>query len=136
MVMYKMGFEGYPKTNKDEIMLLQLLKSKIHRATVTCANLNYQGSISIDAALCRRANIVPWERVDIYNVTNGARISTYVIYGEPGEITLNGAAARCVQPGDKVIIATYAMMDENEAANHEPVVILVDDRNEEIAPLP
>ena len=117
-------------------MLLQLLKSKIHRATVTCANLNYQGSISIDAALCRRANIVPWERVDIYNVTNGARISTYVIYGEPGEITLNGAAARCVQPGDKVIIATKAMMDENEAANHEPVVILVDDRNEEIAPLP
>ena len=117
-------------------MLLTLLKSKIHRATVTCANLNYQGSISIDADVCRRAHIVPWERVDIYNVTNGARLSTYVIYGAPGEITLNGAAARCVQPGDKVIIATYAMIDENQAAEHEPIVVLVDDQNVEIAPLP
>lgn len=121
---------------KEEIMLLQLLKSKIHRATVTCANLNYQGSISIDADLCRRAHIVPWERVDIYNVTNGTRLSTYVIYGAPGEITLNGAAARCVQPGDKVIIATYAMFPEDEAAAHEPIVVLVDERNAEIPPLP
>ena len=117
-------------------MLVQLLKSKIHRATVTCANLNYQGSISIDRALCQRANILEWERVDIYNVTNGARLSTYVIYGEPGEITLNGAAARCVQPGDKVIIATYAMMDVQEAAAHQPTIVLVDDKNQEIAPLP
>ncbi len=117
-------------------MLVQLLKSKIHRATVTCANLNYQGSISIDRALCQRANILEWERVDIYNVTNGARLSTYVIYGEPGEITLNGAAARCVQPGDKVIIATYAMMDTQEAAAHQPTIVLVDDKNQEIAPLP
>ena len=117
-------------------MLVQLLKSKIHRATVTCANLNYQGSISIDRALCQRANILEWERVDIYNVTNGARLSTYVIYGEPGEITLNGAAARCVQPGDKLIIATYAMMDAQEAAAHQPTIVLVDDKNQEIAPLP
>ena len=117
-------------------MLVQLLKSKIHRATVTCANLNYQVSISIDRALCQRANILEWERVDIYNVTNGARLSTYVIYGEPGEITLNGAAARCVQPGDKVIIATYAMMDAQGAAAHRPTVVLVDDRSQEIAPLP
>lgn len=114
-------------------MLLQLLKSKIHRATVTCANLNYQGSISIDAELAQKANICEWERVDIYNVTNGARFSTYVIYGNPGEITLNGAAARCVQLGDKVIIATYAMMDPNEAKNHKPTVILVDDNNQEIS---
>ena len=117
-------------------MLVHLLKSKIHRATVTCANLNYQGSISIDRALCQRANILEWERVDIYNVTNGARLSTYVIYGEPGEITLNGAAARCVQPGDKVIIATYAMMDVQEAVAHQPTIVLVDDKNQEIAPLP
>ena len=110
-------------------MLVELLKSKIHRATVTCANLNYQGSISIDAELCRKANILQWERVDIYNVTNGARLSTYVMYGEPGEITLNGAAARCVQPGDKVIIATYAQMSEEEAAAHTPTVILVDEHN-------
>ena len=127
-------------------MLLTLLKSKIHRATVTCANLNYQGSISIDADLCRRAHIVPWERVDIYNVTNGARLSTYVIYGAPGEITLNyipgivkgiGMAVNVfTSPGDKVIIATYAMIDENQAAEHEPIVVLVDDQNVEMAPLP
>lgn len=117
-------------------MLVQLLKSKIHRATVTCANLNYQGSISIDRDLCQRAGILEWERVDIYNVTNGARLSTYVIYGESGEITLNGAAARCVQPGDKVIIATYAMMTKEEAENHRPVVILVDEKNQEIPLLP
>ena len=117
-------------------MLVQLLKSKIHRATVMCANLNYQGSITIDRALCERAGILPWERVDIYNVTNGARISTYVIYGDDGEITLNGAAARCVQPGDKVIIATYAMMTEDEAKAHQPVIVLVDDNNREIPALP
>ena len=114
-------------------MLVQLLKSKIHRATVTCANLNYQGSITIDATLCERAGILPWERVDIYNVTNGERISTYVI---SGEITLNGAAARCVQPGDKIIIATYAMMTEEEAKTHQPRVILVDEANQEIPALP
>lgn len=115
-------------------MLLQLLKSKIHRATVTCANLNYQGSISIDARLAQKAHMREWERVDIYNVTNGERFSTYVIYGQEGEITLNGAAARCVQPGDKVIIATYAMMDETEAASHRPTVVLVDEHNREIEP--
>lgn len=117
-------------------MLLQLLKSKIHRATVTQSDLNYQGSISIDEELCRRANIFPWEKVEIYDVSNGARFSTYVIYGQSGEITLNGAAARCVQVGDKIIIATYAMMDEKEAADHKPTVILVDDLNREIAGLP
>ena len=117
-------------------MLIQLLKSKIHRATVTCANLNYQGSISIDRDLCKRANILEWERVDIYNVTNGARLSTYVIYGDQGEITLNGAAARCVQPGDKVIIATYAMLTEEEAATHHPTIVLVDEKNCEIPQLP
>ena len=117
-------------------MLVQLLKSKIHRATVTCANLNYQGSISIDAELCQRAGIFQWEHVEIYNVTNGERFSTYVIYGNPGEITLNGAAARRVQPGDKVIIAAYAMFTEQEAANHQPVIVLVDDQNREIPALP
>ena len=110
-------------------MMIQLLKSKIHRATVTCANLNYQGSISIDKELCALAGIMQWERVDIYDVTNGARLSTYVIYGEPGEICLNGAAARCVQPGDKVIIATYALFDQTEAQSHQPTIILVDDQN-------
>ncbi len=111
-------------------MLLNLLKSKIHRATVTSADLNYQGSISIDPALCAKANIRQWEAVDIYNVTNGERFSTYVILGKPGEITLNGAAARRVQVGDKVIIATFAMFDEKEAESHVPTVILVDDHNQ------
>ena len=110
-------------------MLIQLLKSKIHRATVTSANLNYQGSISIDPRLCALAGIVQWEHVEIYNVTNGARLCTYVIFGNEGEITLNGAAARCVQPGDKIIIATYAMFDQAEAQAHQPTVILVDDQN-------
>lgn len=114
-------------------MLLQLLKSKIHRATVTCANLNYQGSVSIDRALCEKAQIREFEHVEIYNVTNGARLCTYVIYGELGEITLNGAAARCVQPGDKVILATYAFYNEEEAAAHQPTVILVDDHNHVLA---
>lgn len=110
-------------------MLLQLLKSKIHRATVTSADLNYQGSISIDEELCKRANMCQWEAVDIYNVTNGERFSTYIIYGKPGEITLNGAAARKVQIGDKIIIATFAMFDKDEALDHKPTVILVDEKN-------
>ena len=114
-------------------MMVQLLKSKIHRATVTSANLNYQGSISIDKALCEAADIMQWEHVEIYNVTNGARLSTYVIYGEKGEITLNGAAARCVQPGDKIIIATYAMFDRVEAQSHQPTVVLVDAQNRQLS---
>ncbi|MCL2326506.1 MAG: aspartate 1-decarboxylase [Proteobacteria bacterium] len=113
-------------------MLIELLHSKIHRATVTCANLHYQGSISIDVALCRRAGLVPWQRVDIYDINNGARFSTYVMYGEPGEITLNGAAARCVQVGDLIIIAAYATMTPQEAETFQPAVVLVDANNQEI----
>ena len=110
-------------------MQLSLLKSKIHRATVTEANLNYEGSISIDSALCDVAHFRQWERVDIYNCTNGQRFTTYVIYGKPGEICLNGAAARLVQPGDQVIIAAYATMGEDEAAAHKPQVVFVDPNN-------
>lgn len=114
-------------------MLIQLLKSKIHRATVTSADLNYQGSISIDRALLECSKIVPWERVDIYNVTNGARFSTYAIEGAPGEITLNGAAARCVAVGDKIIIASYGTLEESAAAEHQPTIILVDGQNRPLA---
>lgn len=110
-------------------MLTQMLKSKIHRATVTGADLNYQGSISIDPRLCRLAGILQWERIEIYDVTNGARLSTYVIFGGDGEITLNGAAARLVQVGDKVILATYGLYDEKEITTHKPSIILVDDKN-------
>lgn len=110
-------------------MQLTLLKSKIHRATVTDADINYEGSISIDSALCEAARLLPFEKVDIYNINNGARFSTYVLYGKPGEICLNGAAARHVHHGDKVIIASYAQFEEREAAGYQPTVILLGDGN-------
>jgi aspartate 1-decarboxylase len=108
-----------------------MFKSKIHRATVTGADLNYEGSITIDSELMKLADILPYEKVDVYNVTNGERFSTYVIPGEPGsgEICLNGAAARKVQKGDKVIIVTYCELDENEIEEFSPVVVFVDDNN-------
>lgn len=106
-----------------------MLKSKIHRATVTEANLNYEGSISIDPTLCDIAKFRQWEQVDIYNCNNGERFTTYVILGKPGQIGLNGAAARKVQPGDIVIIATYAGFSEEEAAIHEPKAVFVDEKN-------
>ena len=110
-------------------MQLTLLKSKIHRATVTDANLSYEGSISIDTRLTDLAHIRTFEKVDIYNCNNGARFSTYVIPGKPGEICLNGAAARHVQKGDLVIIACYAQMSEEEAQNYKPQLIFVDSNN-------
>ncbi len=111
-------------------MLIHMLKSKIHRATVTEANLNYEGSISIDPKLCYLAQMRPYEQVDVYNCNNGERFTTYVILGKTGEICLNGAAARKVHPGDLVIIAAYATFDENEAATHEPKCVFVDDKND------
>jgi aspartate 1-decarboxylase len=111
-------------------MLLHMLKSKIHRATVTEANLSYEGSISIDPKLCDLAQMRPYEQVDIYNCNNGERFTTYVILGKPGEICLNGAAARKVHPGDLVIIASYATFTEAEAAEHIPKCVFVNDKNE------
>lgn len=110
-------------------MRLTMLKSKIHRARVTDANLNYEGSVSIDPGLVDAARLLPFERVEIYNCNNGERFATYVIFGKPGEICLNGAAARKVQPGDTVIIASYAEMEQTEAASHKPALVFVDDRN-------
>lgn len=110
-------------------MRLTMLKSKIHRATVTDADLTYEGSISIDPALCEAAHLLPFEKVEIYNCNNGARFSTYVIHGKAGEICLNGAAARHVQKGDLVIIACYCELEMQEAARHKPEVILVDEKN-------
>ena len=106
-----------------------LLKSKIHMAHVTEANLEYYGSISIDKALCEAANLVDFERVEVYNCNNGARFATYVILGQSGEICLNGAAARCVQPKDVIIIASYAEITENELAKHNPYLVFVDEKN-------
>lgn len=113
-------------------MYRTMLKSKIHRATVTEANLNYMGSVTIDSDLMKAANILPHEKVQIVNNNNGARLETYVISGpaESGVICLNGAAARLVQPGDVVIIISYALVPEEKAAEHQPVVVFVNDENE------
>jgi len=106
-----------------------LLKSKIHKATVTDADLNYEGSISIDEALCKKADLLEFEKVDIYNITNGERFSTYVIFGNPNEICLNGAAARKVHRGDSVIIASFAEYSEEEALQHKPIILLLNSKN-------
>lgn len=106
-------------------MKITLLKSKIHCATVTDADLNYEGSISIDTALLKVAHLREFEQVDIYNCNNGERFSTYVIPGEPGQIALNGAAARKVVPGDEVIIASYAQFSPDDADRFTPSVVLV-----------
>ncbi len=110
-------------------MQINMLKSKIHRATVTDANLNYEGSISIDPKLCEAAHLIPFERVEIYNCNNGERFATYVIHGKSGEICLNGAAARLVHRGDLVIIASYANMEQAEAFAHKPQLVMVDASN-------
>ena len=110
-------------------MRVHMLKSKIHRATVTDANLNYEGSISIDPILCEAAHLLPFERVEIYNCNNGQRFATYVIHGKSGEICLNGAAARLVHKGDLVIIASFADMDQAEAFAHKPQLVMVDGSN-------
>lgn len=111
-----------------------LLKSKIHRATVTEADLHYEGSVTIDPMLLEAADIVDHEQVDIYNITSGERLTTYAIEGKPGagEICINGAAAHLVKPGDMVIIASYAIYDEADLADYEPKVILVDQDNQPV----
>lgn len=108
-----------------------LLKSKIHRATVTEADLHYEGSMTLDTELMAAADLVDFERVDIYDITNGQRLSTYVIPGEAGSgtICINGAAARLVNPGDLVIIASYAEYTEAEIAQHQPQIVQVDAGN-------
>lgn len=112
-------------------MQLEFLYSKIHRATVTDANLDYVGSITIDKALLDAANMKEWQKVEILDVNNGERFQTYIISGEAnsGCICLNGAAARKVQKGDKVIIVTYASLSEEEAKTHKPAIVIVDDNN-------
>lgn len=104
-------------------MIRTLLKSKIHRVKVTRTDLHYNGSITIDKALCLKADLLENEKVDIYNVNTGARFSTYVIYGKKGVIGINGAAARLAQPDDLVIIVSYADYSEEECKNHKPVIL-------------
>lgn len=108
-----------------------LLKSKIHRATVTDANLHYQGSIAIDPILLEAADILPHERVEIYNITNGERFTTYAIKAEAGSglISVNGAAAHKARVGDRVIICAYTQMDEAAARLHKPRLVYLDEGN-------
>ena len=108
-----------------------LLKSKIHRATVTEADLNYEGSVTVDAKLLEAADIVEYERVEVYDITNGNRLATYAIAGKAGSgiICLNGAAARLVEVGDLVIICSYAGYTDEERAQHKPTVIQVTAKN-------
>ena len=110
-------------------MRRRMMKSKIHRATVTSADLNYVGSISIDPALMERADILEWEQVAVLDIDNGARFETYAIAGGPGQVQLNGAAARLVHPGDRVIVITYGDYEEAELDGFEPRVVHVDSRN-------
>ncbi|MGL1933595.1 MAG: aspartate 1-decarboxylase [Fibrobacterales bacterium] len=117
-------------------MQLTFLKSKIHRATVTDANLNYVGSVTIDKDLLEAANMHEHEQVHIVNINNGERFVTYTIEGERGSgvICLNGAAARLAQPDDLVIIIAYCSIDESEAVTHIPTVVQVDEKNQIIEP--
>ena len=112
-------------------MNITLLKAKIHRAVVTQADLDYVGSITIDSHLLREAGIMEYEKVEIADIDNGSRFATYAIAGEEGSgiICLNGAAAKCVNVGDKVIIMAYADMTPEEAKAHKPVVLFVDEQN-------
>lgn len=112
-------------------MTVQMLKGKIHRAVVVQAELNYVGSITVDPELMEAAGILEYEKVQIVDVENGSRFETYTIEGEPGSgmICLNGAAARMVQTGDHIIIMCYCDMTPEEAANHKPKVVFVDEKN-------
>jgi aspartate 1-decarboxylase len=111
-----------------------MMKSKIHRATVTGADLNYVGSITLDEALMTAADILEHEQVHVLDLDNGARFETYAIRGGPGDVILNGAAARLVHTGDRVIVISYATYDEAELARYEPKVVHVDERNHIVVP--
>ena len=111
-------------------MLRTLLKSKIHRATVTDADLNYEGSISIDIVLMKAANLVPNELVHVWDVTNGNRFETYVIEGDSGVICVNGAAARLVQKGDLLIVTSFAQIEESKVLKFQPSIVMVDEDNQ------
>ena len=110
-------------------MWRQMLKSKIHRATITACDPDYVGSVSIDPELMRQADLLPNEQVHVWDIANGARMVTYAIEGEPGEIKVNGAAARLVRRGDRVIIVSYGSYDTADLDAYAPVVVHVDERN-------
>lgn len=110
-------------------MQLTFLKAKLHRATITSADMDYEGSISLGRELCRAAGLLEFEQVDVYDITNGARFTTYVIYGEPGQVQVNGAAARLVMAGDRIIVAAYVQLSPEEVAGHQARVVLLGEKN-------
>lgn len=110
-------------------MRRRMMKSKIHRAVVTDANLHYVGSITVDRALLEAADVLEWEQVQVVDIDNGARFETYAIPGGEGDMCLNGAAARLVQPGDRIIVISYADYDREELENFHPRVVHVDTSN-------
>lgn len=114
-------------------MLRTFLRAKLHRATITSADLDYEGSVSIDRALCREAGLLEFEQVDVLDIGNGARFTTYVIYGEPGQIQVNGAAARLVNVGDLVIICAYVALEAGEIDAHTARVVQVGGDNQVVA---
>jgi len=118
-------------------MFRNMLRAKIHRATVTGADLNYEGSVAVDEDLMDAAALVPFEAVHVWNITNGERLMTYVITGKrgSGEIVLNGAAARRVQKGDFVIIAAFCSVEEKEVPIHSARIVLVDELNHPLLPV-
>ncbi|OGF45399.1 MAG: aspartate 1-decarboxylase [Candidatus Firestonebacteria bacterium RIFOXYC2_FULL_39_67] len=113
-------------------MLRYMCKSKIHRATVTDANINYRGSITIDEKLMKSADILPFERVQVLNISSGGRLETYAIKGKKGEMCLNGAAARLAQIGDIIIIISYGLFSNAEAKKLKPRIIFVDNKNNQV----
>jgi aspartate 1-decarboxylase len=118
-------------------MRRSLLKSKIHRATVTQADLHYEGSLTVDSSLLEAADILPYEEIHVWNVTRGSRLVTYAMAGDPGSgiVCVNGAGAHLVQPGDIVIVASFVDVDEREARSHRPKIVLVDEKNRAREPI-
>jgi len=108
------------------------LRAKLHNARVTATDRDYMGSISLGPELLRLADIAPFERVDVYNVDNGERLTTYAIEGEPGQVCLNGAAAHRAEPGQRVIVAAYAWLDDEQARAHRPRVVILGQGNEPV----
>jgi len=125
-------WRGFFPPFREPPVLLTMMKAKLHRATVTQADLDYEGSISIDSDLLDASGILPHEQVDVLNITTGSRFTTYAIPAPRGSkvIGVNGAAARLVQRGDKVIVVTYCQLDAAEARNYAPTVVLLDEGNE------
>ena len=120
-----------PQPERGPVLPRFMLKSKIHRATVTHADVDYEGSVTVDSSLLAAADVLPFEEVQIWNVTRGTRLATYALPGEAGSgvICVNGAAAHLAKPGDLVILATFTQMDDTAAREHTPRVVFVDEHN-------